>query len=246
MKAIRRCPACRSFVHPEDRFCWSCGMEMTAPAAAPPAEAPPAKPRMEMEPDASLPLRQAYLAQQRGRLDEAERLVRGVLDIAPDSVPALSMLTAVLRAKGDLLGSVAAAQRVSEVAAETGASSGAVERAREDRARIEEQVVRELGGPLNLYQTPLTVFHPSGGEVWYKSAAMYAGLAGIGVVSLFLALVAVLRGHLSGYLWFGLSLVAAGWCYNDAESRRQTGLLWAPFVLTLGPFGLAVYLLAVH
>jgi len=220
-------------------------MDMASVSDTPRAPVPAAKAPVAMEPEASLVLRRAYLAQQRGQLDEAEDLVREVLDKEPDSVPALSMLTAILRAKGDLVGSVAAAQRVSEAAAFSGSAGGAVERAREDRARIEEQVVRELGGPPNLYQTPLTIFQPSG-AAWYRSASLYSVLAGIGVLSLFLALVAVLRGQLSGYVWFGLSLVTAGWCYSDAESRRQAGLLWGLFVLALGPFGLTIYLLAVH
>jgi len=190
-------------------------------------------------------MRRAHLAQRRGRLAEAEELIHQVLDEDPDSIPALSMLANVLRARGDRVGAVAAAQRVSEVAAERKAPPGAVERAREDRARIEEQVVREVRGSTALPMTPIDIF-TSPGTHWPRSREIYGVLAFVGVISLFLAVIGVLRGDTGGYVWLGGSVLAAGWCYSDAESRRLSPLLWAPFVLCLGPFGLAIYLSSTH
>ena len=230
---------------PDDRFCWSCGTEL---AQAPDeVQRPAPQPRGDwgLDPKAALVMRRAYLAEQRGKLDEAERLVREVLEADRDSVPALSMLAGILRRKGDLVGSVAAAQGVSEAAVGAGAPPGAVDRAREDRAKVEDQVVRELRGSLAAAESPMGAF-ASPGVGWFRSKMMYLALAAMGVVSFLMALIAILRGELSGYVWFGASLFAAGWCYNDAESRRQAGLFWAPFVLGLGPFGLAIYLLATH
>jgi hypothetical protein len=153
------------------------------------------------------------------------------------------MLVTILRAKGDLVGSVAIAQRVSEIASQGRPLPGAVARARENRAQIEEQVVREIVGPLTRHDTPLSLLTaPARGAV--RSKRVYIALTIIGAVALFLALVAVLEGDLSGYLWFAVSLVAAGWCYHDAETRGLAGIMWAPFVLCLGPFGLAIYLLS--
>jgi tetratricopeptide (TPR) repeat protein len=244
VRTVARCAACRAFVQTEDRYCWSCGSEtkQTIPIAVGERAAPAG---VEMDPEAALVMRRAYLAQQRGRLDEAEQLVRGVLERAPDDVPALSMLANLLRAKGDLVGAVSVAQRVSEIAPQTAAPPGAIARAREDRAKIEAQVVRELSGSLASHDSPLAAFS-SAGAVWYRSRRFYLALAAAGVLTLFLALVAAMRGHLTGYAWFGLSLFAAGWCYHDAEGRGQAGLFWAAFVLCLGPFGLAIYLLATH
>ncbi|NIN09807.1 MAG: hypothetical protein GTN78_13130, partial [Gemmatimonadales bacterium] len=159
--------------------------------------------------------------------------------------PALSMLAGILRRKGDLVGSVAAAQRVSEVTVEADAPPGTIEQAREERAKIEEHVVRELGRLPREVHSPAAVF-TSPGFPWYRSRHLYIALTSMGAIALFLAVVAILRGQLSGYVWFGISLFAAGWCYNDAESRREAGILWGPFVLCLGPFGLAIYLLATH
>ena len=243
MKSVARCRACGAFVQAEDRFCWSCGSgtKQTLPVDAP----RPALLRDELDPETALVMRRAYLAQQRGRFEEAERLIRGVLERAPDDVPALSMLANILRTKGDLVASVSVAQRVSEIATGANAPPGAIERAREDRAKIEAQVVRELSGSLAPHESPLSIFQ-SEGPIWYRSRQLYLALAAMGVVTLFLALVAVIRGHLAGYLWFATSLFAAGWCYHDAESRGQAGLFWAPFVLCLGPFGLAIYLLATY
>ncbi len=160
----------------------------------------------------------------------------------PDAVPALSMLAAVLRARGDLVGSVAAAQRVSELSAQGDHSPGAVARAREDRARIEQQVVSAIVAPITSLDTPLSIFTaPDRG--WYRSRWFTLALAAAGALSLFLGFVAVLEGRLGGYLWFAASLLGAGWCYHDADSRGFAAHLWAPFVLALGPFGLALYLL---
>jgi hypothetical protein len=198
-----------------------------------------------VEPEGALVLRRAYLAQQRGQLAEAERLVRSVLDEDPDAVPALSMLAALLHGRGDLVGSVAAAQRASEAARDRHAPPGAVERAREERARVEDRVIRALRGPPGRADNPFEALLWAG-AVWYRSRQLFLGLAAVGLAALFLAVVAVLRGAWSGYAWLGVSLVCAGWCYNDAETRMQAGVFWALFVLCLGPFGLAIYLLAIH
>jgi hypothetical protein len=244
MAAVTRCPACGAFAQSEDCFCWSCGLELRA--ARPADSASAAAPIPELEPEVALALRRAHLAHQRGQLDQAEQFVRSALRAAPDSVPALSMLARVLRTKGDAVGSVAAAQRVSELVGQErargapGAPPGAVARAREDRARVEEQVVREIVGRARP-TTPLELFaaqHRGGG----RSRRIYAALAAAGLAALFLALVAALRGAVSGYLWFAVSIVAAGWCYQDAETRGLAALLWASSVLCLGPFGLAIYL----
>jgi tetratricopeptide (TPR) repeat protein len=244
MTSVSRCPACGAFAQADDRFCWSCGLELrAAPLAAPEASAPAV---LELDPKVALALRRAHLAQQRGRLEDAEELVRSALREDPDSVPALSMLARVLRAKGDPVGSVAAAQRVSELVGQDRAPAppGAVAKAREDRAQVEEQVVREIVGGASLQPaTPLDLFAAQRGG-WSRSRRVYAALVVVGLAALFLGLVAVLRGALSGYLWFAISMLAAGWCYHDAETRGLAALLWASFVLCLGPFGLAIYLLA--
>ena len=242
MTAVSRCLACGAFVQKEDRFCWSCGSELRAVAEVPRSR--PAQLPTEVDAEAELMVRRAYLAQQRGDLKEAERLLREVLQRAADNVPALSMLSEVLHARGDLVGSVAAAQRATEVGGPESATPGAVARAREARAQIEGSVVRELtsqGGPGEA--GPLGALRSPGG-IWYRSRHFYFVLAALGIVSLFLALEALLRGRFIGYAWFMVSFLAAGWCYQDAETRREGGLLWGPFVLFLGPFGLAIYLLA--
>jgi hypothetical protein len=95
MTAVSRCPACGAFVQKEDRFCWSCGSELRAATEEP--ASPPAQLPTEVDAQAELMVRRAYLAQQRGDLEEAERLLRGVLQQAGDNVPALSMLSEVLR-----------------------------------------------------------------------------------------------------------------------------------------------------
>jgi len=189
-------------------------------------------------------VRRSYLAQQRGDLEQAERLLREALERAADNIPALSMLSQVLRAKGDLTGAVAAAQRATEVAEAGSTTPGAVARAREARAQIEESVVRELTSQAGPGEAdPLSAL-TSPGDTWYRSQHFYFALGALGLVSLFLALGALLRGRFVGYVWFAVSFLAAGWCYHDAETRRAGGLLWGPFVLFLGPFGLAIYLLA--
>jgi len=245
MTSVARCLACGAFVKPDDRFCWSCGTDLAQAPDEVQGPAPQPTGDWGLDPKTALVMRRAYLAEQRGKLGEAERLVREVLEADRDSVPALSMLAGILRRKGDLVGSVAAAQRVSEAAVGAGAPPGAIDRAREDRAQVEDQVVRELRGSLAAAESPMGAF-ASPGVGWYRSRQMYLALAAMGVVSFVVALIAIFRGELTGYVWFGVSLFAAGWCYNDAESRRQVGLFWAPFVLGLGPFGLAIYLLATH
>jgi hypothetical protein len=245
MSGVRRCDLCRAFVQEDDRFCWSCGAELVhaEPRIAGDVARRPAE--EELEPEVALVLRRAHLAQQRGQLAEAERLVSLVLDKEPNTVVALSMLAGLLRAKGDLVGSVAAAQRASEAAAGRYAPPGALERAREERARAQEQALRSLGGPFGSADSPLDALRGAG-AVWYRSRQLFLALAAVGAIALVLATVAVVRGELSGYLWFGVSFVSAGWCYNDAEAQRRPGILWAPLVLCLGPFGLAIYLLATH
>jgi hypothetical protein len=138
---------------------------------------------------------------------------------------------------------VAAAQRATDADAGSEVTSRAAERAREERAQIEASVVREVGGATA--EGPAALFGilaPRGGK-WYGSTRFYAALIGLGLASLFLALVVLLRGQPLGYVWFAVSFLAAGWCYQDAENRRLGGLFWGTFVLFLGPFGLAIYLL---
>ena len=245
MTSVARCLACGTFVQPADRFCWSCGTEVAQAPGEVQRPAPQATGDWGLDPKTALIMRRAHLAEQRGKLDEAEQLVGEVLEADRDSVPALSMLAGILRRKGDLVGSVAAAQRVSEAAVGAGAPPGAIDRAREDRAKVEDQVVREVRGSLAGAESPMGAL-ASPGVGWCRSRQMYLALTAMGVASFVMALIAIFRGELSGYVWFGVGLFAAGWCYNDAESRRQVGLFWAPFVLGLGPFGLAIYLLATH
>jgi hypothetical protein len=246
MNEVVRCKACGSYVQDEDRFCWSCGVELSVPDA--PAPAPVARPARDREPatssDVQLSLRRAFLAQHRGEVVEAERIVREALQREPQSVPALSMLSEILRRKGDLVGAVDAAQRATEAAGATGvAAKGALQKAREERAKIEQSVLDEL-----LHESPNRGWNPFDlftveGAVWHQSGRFYLGLAAAGIFCLLLALLSVLRGGTMGYLWFVISLGAAGWTYHDAESRKESGLFWGSFVLCLGPFGLAIYLL---
>lgn len=209
---------------------------MSAPASSP--VRPPTV--SETSPEISLLLRRAYLAQHRGHLGDAEKYVRVALDLQPDSVPALSMLATVLRAKGDGLGAVAAAQRVSELSASAPGTPGAVDRAREDRARVEQQVVAEVTRRTQQPKGPLHALTDSG--AW----GLQLALAALGLVGFMGAIAAVLSGRLPGHLWLGLGLLLGGWCYHDAENRRLGGLGWAVFVLCLGPFGLAIYLLSLR
>ena len=241
MTSVSRCHACGAFVEEGDQFCGSCGTAIGAPAESP--QVKPVDGTTESDPEIDLSIRRAHLAQQRGELDESERLLRAVLAGGPQNVSALSLLSEVLRAKGDLVGAVAAAQRATDADAGSDATSRAAERAREERAQIEASVVREVGGPT--VEGPTALFGalaPREGK-WYGSTRFYAVLIGLGLASLFLALVVLLRGELLGYVWFAVSFLAAGWCYHDAESRRLGGLFWGTFVLFLGPFGLAIYLL---
>jgi hypothetical protein len=156
------------------------------------------------------------------------------------------MLSEILRAKGDLVGAVGAAQRATDAAARGGAPPGSVSRARQQRAEIEENAVREVAGgrgdaergPIGALLTPL--------PAWCRSRGCYAVLGVLGTLSLLLATIAALGGRPIGYLWLGASLVAAGWTYNDAEVRGLRGLFWGPLALCLGPFGVAIYLIATH
>jgi hypothetical protein len=240
MSRVSRCQFCGAFTQQGDRFCWSCGSQVQLPEA-PPSQV--SRPAAEPDPVVQLTLRRVYLAQRRGNLVEAERLVREALERQPDSVSALALLSEILRGKGDLVGAVDAAQRATEAAGRGPAPPGSLRRAREERAQIEQTVVEELQEePAPAFWSPISIFSSVGG-VWHQSGPFYLGLAGIGLVGLVLALVSVLRGGALGYVWFAVSLAAAGWCYYDAETRRESGLFWGPFVLCLGPFGLAIYLL---
>ncbi len=233
MRAVSRCGACRAFVEREDRFCWSCGSSLQGGPAASGSESAPRV--RERDDETELAVRRAYLAQQRGELGEAEALLRGALERDPQHVSALGLLSEVLRRRGDQVGAVAAAQQATEAASQEGTPAGALAPARQARARIEESVVREVVGSGSA---------AAAGLGWQRARGTWVVLAVVGVCALFLALVATFRGELVGYLWFGVSLVAAGWCYYDAETRNVGGLLWGPLVLCLGPFGLAIYLLA--
>jgi len=244
VSAVHRCSICGAFVQEEDRFCWACGAEVSSAerSVAPGPSAPPQEPDRRIE----LALRRAHLAQHRGQLAEAESLVRQIVAREPENVPALSMLSEILRARGDFVDAVAVAQQATDAAASGHAPPGAVAHARTQRARIEETVVRQSAGPLRgVGASPLTLLLTPGG-VWYRSRNFCLALAGIGVVTLFLALLAVLQGELGGYIWLCISLLAAGWSYQDAETRRQSALFWGVFVLCLGPFGLAIYLLTTY
>jgi len=242
MAGVVRCSVCSSFVQEEDRFCWSCGSELTAGDALAPAR--PAVQEKEASSDVQFALRRAFLAQRRNEPAEAERIVREALEREPESVAALAMLSEVLRTRGDLVGAVDAAQRATEAATAHGvAPRGALQRAREERARIEQSVVEDV---LDRRQTsdwnPLSLFTAQS-AIWHQSGQFLLVLAAVGLLTLLFALISVLRGGAWGYVWFAISLAAAGWCYYDAEARRESGLFWGPFVLCLGPFGLAIYLL---
>jgi hypothetical protein len=245
MTQVFRCDACGVFIQAGDLFCWSCGAQIGGgePEAAGPAPTPPIR---ETDPDVALALRRAHLALQRGQIDEAERVVLEVLERDPLNVPSLSVLSEILRAKGDLVGAVAAAQRATDEAADGTAPPGSVAKAREQRAEIESRVVREVsrpGGRGSDGQLDLLV---SPGPAWYTTPSCYLTLGVLGLISFALAAIAGVRGQAIGYIWLAVSLLGAGWTYTDAETRSLAGLFWAPIVLFTGPFGLGVYLLATH
>ncbi len=238
---VSRCYHCGVFVRVEDRFCWSCGKEQTAAGSN-------GKARRAEEEDLSradwLSVRRAYLLRTRGHLDEAERLLREVLARQPQHVPTLTMLAEIQRQRGDVVGAVELAQAATDAAAVTLAPPGSVRRAREERAEIEESVIQELVGAESLEAAnPINLF-ASRGRLWYRSGRCYSALAALGLIALFLAVMSALHGHLGGYAWLSGSLLAAGWVYQDAESRRRQALFWGPLVLGTGPFGLAVYVLS--
>ena len=62
-------------------------------------------------------------------MGQAERFLREALERDGEDVSALSMLSEVLRAKGDLVGAVAAAQRATEVGGAEGKTPGALAQA---------------------------------------------------------------------------------------------------------------------
>ncbi len=220
----------------QDRFCWSCGYDLHAAPAQVARPTPPAVGHA-----VGLLLRRAHLAQQREQLREAVRLVREALKQEPESVPALSLLAELLRATGDTVGAVEAAHQATELAASLGAPPGALRRAREERAAVEQQVLNTLSEEDASGDASLSVLSGWGSE-WYRSAPCYLSLAVLGLVALFVAFVSLLRGASLGYVWFAVSILAAGWCYYDAETHNQRGIFWGPLVLCLGPFGLAIYL----
>jgi hypothetical protein len=243
MSEVSRCYYCGAFAQTDDRFCWSCGKEQKLP------EGSNGKRQPALEDDLSrddwLALRRAYLLRSRGELDTAEKLLRGVLRNKPAHVPTLTLLSEIQRDRGDLVAAVETAQSASEAAAgDSAAPPGALKRAREGRAEIEESVLQGLIGMESAEAiSPLGVF-TSPGRFWYRSGAFFSALALLGLACLAIMLVAALHGHVWGYLWLGGSLLAAGWSYQDAESRRRSALFWGCTVLCLGPFGLAVYLLS--
>jgi hypothetical protein len=191
-----------------------------------------------------LALHRAYLARRRGELEEAERILRGVLQADQENVSALSMLAEVVQLRGDVVEAAAIADRAAELGSQEGAPAAAVARAREARARMQETAAREARSQLPGRDGDKLGGLFRYGSQWYQLRAAYLALALVGVAAFFLALVATLRGQPTGYIWFAISFIAAGWCYHDAETRREAGLLWGPVVLCLGPFGLAIYLLA--
>jgi hypothetical protein len=243
MSEVSRCFSCGAFLQKDDRFCWACGRDLVLPGPA--QTAPPPDLEDDLSREDWLTLRRAYLMQSRGNLEEAERLVSEVLADRPDHVPSLTLLAEVQRARGDRVGAVESARRAAEVAATAGqAPPGALKRAREERAQIEESVIREVTAPEGQAESsPLSAF-VAADHAWYRRGGFLILLALLGAGSLFLALVAALRGSVPAYLWIAGGMLAAGWTYQDAESSQRTGLFWGPLVLFLGPFGLAIYLLS--
>ncbi len=239
MSEVSRCKFCGAFTEQDDKFCWSCGA-----AVEEERETPKARPTAESDPETDLRLRRVYLARKRGQWQEAETLVQEALTHDAESVPALTLLAEILRQKGDLVGAVEAAQRATDAAQVKGATPGVLRRAREERSQIQQQALRGVAGRVPGTSWNLISLLSMPGLTWYQSGRFYLLLTVLGVAGLFLALVSALRGHTLGYLWFGISLASAGWCYQDAETRRQSSLFWGPFVLCLGPFGLAIYLLS--
>lgn len=238
MGRVVRCLACGAFVEQGDRFCWSCGQELAggpAPSALPP---PP-----EMDEGVALLLRRAYLAQRRRRPEEALDLVEQALKQDPECVPALAMLAELLRARGDEVGAVEAAQRAGEVAARRGAPPGALRRAREERAEVEREVLEEVvAHRATPGEVVLRLLSPSGPGGKGRAVAVVA-LSAVGILGSVWAAFSVARGGVGAWLWFACSVLAAGWCYRHAESRLEPGWLWAALVACLGPFGLMIYLL---
>ncbi|MBE9565311.1 MAG: hypothetical protein IMF16_00990 [Proteobacteria bacterium] len=239
MSEVSRCKFCGAFTEQDDKFCWSCGA-----AVEEERETPQARPTAESDPETDLRLRRVYLARKRGQWQEAETLVQEALTHDAESVPALTLLAEILRQKGDLVGAVEAAQRATDSAQLKGAMPGALRRAREERSQIQQQALRGVAGRVPGTSWNLISLLSMPGVTWYQSGRFYLLLTVLGVGGLFLALVSALRGHTLGYLWFAISLASAGWCYQDAETRGQSSLFWGPFVLCLGPFGLAIYLLS--
>jgi len=238
MSDVTRCGHCRAFVHRGDRFCWSCGADLQR-ALAPTAR----QPAWEPDPDVGLLLRRAFLAQRRGEVSEATRLVRQALERDPKSTPALALLAELLRASGDLVGAVEAAHRATAEEHANGAPPGSLAAARRERAEIEETVVREVTGETGARsQNPVAVFVGRRGA-WYRSPTVLLALGALGLAAFVIALFAAARAGAPGYLWLGLNFLAAGWCYWDAENRREPGMMWGLLVLCLGLFGLTVYLL---
>ena len=108
MNDISRCFFCGAFTQKEDRFCWSCGRDLTLPAA--PAGPDARELEEQLTREEWLKLRQAYLLQNRGDAVAAEKVVREVLKARPSHVPSLTLLAELQRARGDLIGAVQTAR----------------------------------------------------------------------------------------------------------------------------------------
>jgi len=242
MSDVVRCFFCGAFVQKEDRFCWGCGRDLALPEAQPGPAARELEEQLTRE--EWLKLRRAYLMQNRGNAEAAERMVRELLQAKPGHVPSLALLAELQRARGDLVGAVQTTQLASEAAAVEGrAPPGALRAAREERAEIQEDTIREVLRGDAERASPLGVFAVSG-PGWYQRSWFLAVLAAAGAAALFVAMTRVMQGQVTAYLWMGASLLMAGWTYHDAEASGRLGLLWGPLVLALGPFGLAIYLLS--
>ena len=68
MSVVPRCRSCGAFVQEQDRFCWSCGLDLGAAEKPAAARTPLAR---ELDPTVQLMLRRVFLAQRRGDLAEA-------------------------------------------------------------------------------------------------------------------------------------------------------------------------------
>ena len=116
-------------------------------------------------------------------------------------------------------------------------------RPRRTRRRFRKASSAKCSWPEATEASPLQVFLASD-AVWYRRGWFFLLLSAAGLAALLFLLLLVLQGQVFAYFWVGASLLAAGWIYHDAELSHRVGLFWGPFVLLLGPFGLAIYLLS--